>query len=408
MRDELVPPRERLSDRVGDRLRVAGIGADGRVAARLVQRLVRGRRHRDAARHRLEHGNPEALEARRVDEDRRAAVEARELAIVDVAEPDHAGPVEPRLRAPARRADDRERKLSVEQLVRGEQRLEVLPRLERRDGQRVRPPEVGALALAREDRRRSRMRDAYALRLDVQQLAHVTRSELRVAHEDVGRPRRVPVLRAVHAHRPPVRPVGEAQRNEIVDRRRADATALRREHPVREVQHVEPAEPALRRWPCDARPRGSPAVRERQDEQPALDIDPRQRLLDVPAAFGRDGREGDHVGAVLTQAAQRREHVVADSRARVRERRDVERDPRRCVYANVRKRMPSRRPPATFVGETTNRAAQFRSGTVRPARTPGKTTRVAPFAVTICGRWNRLGSPSRSTRDRAAAHSLRR
>ena len=326
-----------------DRLRVLDIGADGRVAARLVERLVRRRRHGHAGRHRLEHGDPEALEARRIDEDGGAAVEARKLVVVDVAEPDDAGPVEARLRPPTRRADDCERELSVEQLVRGEQRLEVLPRLERRNREGVRPPELGALALAREDGRRGGMCDAHALRLDVQQLAHVARRELRVADEDVSRFCRVPVLRAVHAHRAPVRPFGKTQRNEIVDRRRAHAGPLRREHPVREVQHVEAAEPALGRGMPDPRPRGAPAVRERQHEQPALDVDARERPLDVAATLHGDGREGDDVGAVLAQAPQRREHVVADSRARVRERRDVERDPHRCVYANVRKRMPSRR-----------------------------------------------------------------
>ena len=150
-------------------------------------------------------------------------------------------------------------------------------------------------------------------------------------------------------------------------------------------------------------------MRERQHEQPALDVDARERLLDVAATLHGDGREGDDVGAVLAQAAQRREHVVADSRARVRERRDVERDPH-AVRVREREKADAEPPPppATFVGETTNRAAQFRSGTVRPVRTPGKTTRVTPFALTVCGRWNRLGSPSRSTRTEPPAHSLRR
>jgi hypothetical protein len=145
--------------------------------------------------------------------------------------------------------------------VRIEQRLEVLPRLERRDRQRVRLPEVGPLALVVEDGRRGGMRDAHALGGNVKQLAHVACGELRVADEHVRRLCRVAVLRAVHANGASVRPLRETHRNEVVDRRRAHAVPLRREHPVREVQHVEAAEPTLRRRVGQPRPRRAPSVR---------------------------------------------------------------------------------------------------------------------------------------------------
>ena len=81
----------------------AGSSGSARTAAspaRLVQRLVRGDDDGDAARHRLDHGNPEALEARRVRDDGGAAVEARELLVRDEPEPPDPRPVEERLLAP--------------------------------------------------------------------------------------------------------------------------------------------------------------------------------------------------------------------------------------------------------------------------------------------------------------------
>src|SRR5207244_1164437 len=85
------PNAQRLLERRRDRLGALRVGADGRVAARLVERRVRRRHDRRAARGCLEHGYPEALEPRRIDEDGGAAIQARELCVGDVSELDHTG-----------------------------------------------------------------------------------------------------------------------------------------------------------------------------------------------------------------------------------------------------------------------------------------------------------------------------
>ena len=68
------------------------------------------------------------------------------------------------------------------------------------------------------------------------------------------------VLRAVHRLRLRGRPLGKAQRHEVVDRRRAHAAALRRVHPVGEVEDVERAE---RRARAAGRPSRLQASRQR-------------------------------------------------------------------------------------------------------------------------------------------------
>ena len=94
---------ERLLERIGEVLRVVRIGAQGDVAARLVQRRMRRDHRGNAARQRLDDRDPEALEARRVGEGRRAAVEPRELVVGDEAEQAHALGGQ-RLAAPSPRA----------------------------------------------------------------------------------------------------------------------------------------------------------------------------------------------------------------------------------------------------------------------------------------------------------------
>ena len=80
-RDELVAFVARALDRRRDRVDVVRVRAHRGVAGGLVERRMRRDDARRAARHRLEHRDPEALEARRVDERRRAAVESRELVV---------------------------------------------------------------------------------------------------------------------------------------------------------------------------------------------------------------------------------------------------------------------------------------------------------------------------------------
>ena len=108
--------------------------------------------------------------------------------------------------------------------VRLEERREVLPRLERRDGERVR---AGRARAARPSGVKpgvdAGIRDVDPLARDAERLRDVVAGEARVDDHDVARARRVAVLRAVHAARPRVHPLGEVQRHEVVDHRRADA-----------------------------------------------------------------------------------------------------------------------------------------------------------------------------------------
>ena len=107
---------------------------------------MRRRDDRSTAGHRLGDRHPEALEARRVDDGRCAAVEACELLVGDTAEPHDPAPVELGLVAPPRSACDREHELEIgEKLERLDERLEVLARLERRNREQVREPEIGRL-----------------------------------------------------------------------------------------------------------------------------------------------------------------------------------------------------------------------------------------------------------------------
>ena len=281
---------------------------------------------RHAARHRLEHGNPEAFEERRVDEYGRASVEARELLVVDVAEADYSRPVESRLRPPPAGPDDRERQTIAAQLARVEQRLEVLPRLQRRNRQHVRPAQARALALARKDRRGRRMGHVDPRGLDIEQLLHLTRSERGVADDQVSGARSVTVLRGMHANGASVRPFGKPQGHEVVNRRCAHACALRRVHPIGEVEDVEAPEPPLSRRALQPRPGSSPRVRKRQHEQAPLHVDAAERLFDGSLSADGHRSEGDDVCADFDESSQRAEHVVADPGARVRQRRNVERD----------------------------------------------------------------------------------
>ena len=152
---------ERLLERVGEGLGVVRVGPQGGLAARLVQRRMRGDHRRDAARERLDDRDPEALEARRVGEGRRAAVEPGELLVGDEAEQPHAlGLQRPLL--PALEPGERERQLRVP-LRAGARRRPRAPAgscaaRASPTPEHVRPAQVGRLALGREDAGRSRGR----------------------------------------------------------------------------------------------------------------------------------------------------------------------------------------------------------------------------------------------------------
>ena len=147
-----------------------------------------------AGRHRLQHRDPEALEARRVDRRRRAAVEARELGVRH--EPEPADPVagELGLLAPALAAGDREQEVAAEQLVGLDERLEVLARLERRDGEEVRRAEVGRRPVGRELGPRRRMSDVDTPLRHAEHLDDVAARVLGVHEDEVAGLGRVPVL----------------------------------------------------------------------------------------------------------------------------------------------------------------------------------------------------------------------
>jgi hypothetical protein len=68
-------------------------------------------------------------------------------------------------------------------------------------------------------------------------------------------------------------------------------------------------------------------MRRWENPEAALDVETRQGGLDVSLAARRHRREGDYVGAVLDEAAERAEDVVANACPRQGQRRDVERDP---------------------------------------------------------------------------------
>ena len=134
---------------------------------------------------------------------------------------------------------------SPEQPVRLDEHLQVLARLERRDGEHVRRAEVGGRPVG--PKRPSDAGCATRIRSSatpsVCSTSRPVYAEFTNTRSHVARG--VPVLPAVHRPRPRGRPLRMMQRDEVVDRRRAHAGSLRRVHPVREVEHVEGAEEAL-------------------------------------------------------------------------------------------------------------------------------------------------------------------
>jgi hypothetical protein len=115
-----------------------------------------------------------------------------------------------------------------------------------------------------------------------------------------------------------------------VDHRGPDAVSLRRVHPVAEVEDVEAADEALGRRPARAAPRGAPRVREREDREPEVDVDPVEGLADQPRAAAAGRRPGEDLvlpAGGLDEPGERSPHVVSDPGPLVRERADVEDDP---------------------------------------------------------------------------------
>jgi hypothetical protein len=112
-----------------------------------------------------------------------------------------------------------------------------------------------------------------ALARDVERVGDVIAREPGVDDHDVARTRRVRVLRTVHPLRAGRHPLGMVQRDEVVDHRRPDACALRRVHPVAEVQDIEAAHETLCHRTAQPAPRRADRVGRGQDRQLVLDRD---------------------------------------------------------------------------------------------------------------------------------------
>ncbi len=184
----------------------------------------------------------------------------------------------------------------------------------------VGPAELGALAVRPELRLQARPRDANALGRDAEPLDDVGARVVGVDEDEVARARGVGVLGVVHRLRLRRRPLGKAQRHEVVDRRRAHPARLRRVHPVGVVEDVEPADDALQRGPAEPAPGVAPALGEGERDEPELDVEPGERARDRAAAVGARGREGDELVPPrrrLDEPAERAADVVADAGQRV-------------------------------------------------------------------------------------------
>ena len=177
--------------------------------------------------------------------------------------------------------------------MRLDEHLQVLPRLERRDGEDVRDAEVGRRPVDAVDGLRCGMRDADPLGGHAEGLRHVASRVRRVHEDDVAGRGGVSVLAAVHRSRARGRPLGMMERHEVVDRRRADTRALRRVHPVREVQRVERAEEPLGSRTPEPAPGSAHRMREGQRPGSDLDVDPLERRADPLGAADARRREGD-------------------------------------------------------------------------------------------------------------------
>ena len=167
-----------------------------------------------------------------------------------------------------------------------------------------------------------------AVAQDVQLLDCIGGRELRVDEDEVA-PLSFACIDGVHAHGSGVKPLREMQRSEIVDHRCAQPRALRRPHPVAEMENVETAQEALGGWPSDGAP-GSPCrVREGDRDGAPLSGQSVQRCVQQLPAVNAHGAEGDDLvpAACLEHPGQRTEDVVADARSRMREGRDVVGDP---------------------------------------------------------------------------------
>ena len=293
--DELVPPGVRFPDAVGDRRDVERVDENRRATGDLLHRRPDGRHHRRPAGHRLEHGQPEALVQRRVEDAASAAVERRELRVRDLADPAvdldtsppacaHHAQLDPGL---ARRVDGA---------------LEVLSRLERRDREDV--VAVRARAVRAEDGIDAVRDDANPLGGNPGQLDRLVATELGDRDDRVGRPQDADETGAAVEPVPAWEDLRRAEDREVVHREhrrhaRGDGAAERRA--VQDVERAGTAPEADRVPHGIARhARRSAGPAERQE----LEVEPRS----------------------VTERAEEPAHVPRRSRARLHERRGVDPD----------------------------------------------------------------------------------
>ena len=138
------------------------------------------------------------------------------------------------------------------------------------------------------------------------------------------------VLPRVHAVRLGVHPVRIAEREQVVDRRGADAGRAAAGTSSPRSGRRPAALPAIRPGLAEAAPPCAPPVRlRRHDDEPLFDGDAVERLVDPALPRRRDGGERHDLvlGARFAEAPQHPQDVVADAGPGQRQRRDVDDDP---------------------------------------------------------------------------------
>jgi hypothetical protein len=161
--------------------------------------------------------------------------------------------------------------LPAQNLERFDHEVDVLPRVECRDRENVGCAEVGALPLRLEQRLDPGVRDTDSLLGDLEVLDDIVGGEAGVGEDDVAGGGGVPVLGPVHPQRSWVNEVRKMKRHEVVDRGCPHATSLRRVHPVREMEDVEPADEPLEGKPARPAPGDAKGVGCRKGDEPLLD-----------------------------------------------------------------------------------------------------------------------------------------
>ena len=337
-------PRARSSSRRASASRIAAanasgalrVGADRRVAAGLVERRVRRGDDRRAGRHRLGDRHPEALEARRVDDGRGAAVEARQLVVARrgragrrragraaAARPSPAPPTT--ASASSGSASSAKASTSVPRFLRGSS-VATVSRYGRAEVGRRRPSGVNSAPMPG-------MRDDDALAREAERRGDVVGGERRVGedHAAGARPRSRTCARASSACAA-VTHSGKwsGTRSWIVVARSPARCGGYIQS--REVQDVERAEPALGRRP--GRAATTPCASRARREASAGAARPGSRRAPPGSRGGRQARSArtrrprrPSRAAAAARPGQRAADVVVDARPLVRERRDVEGDP---------------------------------------------------------------------------------